>query len=275
MDCYENGLLSKEDTDGLELKFGNKNVLIPLIEKIVKREGIGALLAEGSKRAADKIGKGSEKYTVQCKGIEYPAHEPRVKKSLALAYSLNPIGADHMASEHDTTIGENTSDLNMERISPLGINERLPLDDLGYKKVRFTYYTMMMYSLLNVLDICMFCVAPTRALNYSEIVDSINAITGWETSLWELMKIGEKRINIIRNFNVKCGLDAEKDKLPEKIFKPLIAGIKEGNIINKKEFDDAVKLFYKMAGWDNEGKPEEWKLKELDIEWVIYSKNEG
>lgn len=268
MDCYENGLLTKEDTDGLELRFGNKDVLIPLIEKINKREGIGEILAEGVKRAAEKIGKGAEKYAVHCKGLEYPAHEPRVKRSLALAYSVCPIGADHMSCEHDPSIGENAPDLFIERISPLGIQEKLPWDDLSDKKVRFTYYSMMMYSLLNTLDICMFCVAPTRALNYGEIVDAVNAITGWETSLWELMKVGERRLNMMRIFNIKCGIDAKEDKLPAKMFEPLIGGINEGKYVDKDEFNKALKLYYRMSGWNGEGIPEEWKLKELDIGWL-------
>lgn len=269
MDCYENGLLTPKETDGLELTFGNKDVLIPLIEKIAKREGFGKLLAEGSRRAAEKIGKGAEKYAVHCKGVEYPAHEPRVKRSLALTYAVCPIGADHMASEHDPSIGPNASESNLQRIAPIGIFERLPWDDLGDKKVRHVYYSMMAYSLFDVLDVCMFVMAPGRAMDYSELVDLVNAVTGWETSLWELMKVGERRLNMMRVYNVRSGIDAKEDTLAQKMQQPLPDGPHEGKFVNQTEFDNARMLYYRLSGWDEEGRPEPWKLIELNLNWLI------
>lgn len=269
MECYENGLLTKEDTDDMELKFGNKDVIIPLIEKIIKREGIGDILAEGSKRAAEKIGKGAEKYAVQCKGVEYPAHEPRVKKTLALAYSLCPIGADHMANEHDPSITTNAPKRFLDALATLDLRDTMTWDELGPKKVRYTYYTMIAYSLLNMLDICMFCMAPARTIRYDEVVDIVKAVTGWDASLWELMKAGERRLNMMRVFNVKSGIGADQDKVHVKMYKPLEGGISNGKFIDKDEAEKAIKLYYKMSGWDEEGKPENWKLIELDLDWLI------
>jgi len=269
MDCYENGILTEEETDGLELRFGNKDVVIPLIEKIVKKEGIGRLLAEGSRRAAQAIGRNAERYAVECKGVEYPAHEPRVKRSLALVYSVCPIGADHMASEHDPSIGPDAPDVNLERIAILGINERLPWFDLDGRKVRFAYYTMIAYSMLNSLDICMFCMAPTRGLNYSEVVEAVSAVTGWEVSLWELMKVGERRLNMMRVFNVRSGVDSKEDRLAEKMYMPLRGGIHEGRFVTREEFEEAKRIYYLMSGWDEEGVPQPWKLIELGLDWLL------
>ncbi|MDD4146791.1 MAG: aldehyde ferredoxin oxidoreductase family protein [Clostridia bacterium] len=269
MDCYEAGLLTQEDTDGLELRFGNKDVLLPLIDKVVKREGFGNLLADGIKKAVEKIGPESEKYAVHCKGVDYPAHEPRVKRSLALAYSVCPVGADHMCVEHDHVIAPTAPDLFMERISPLGIYEKLPQQDLGWKKVRVVYYTMMYYSFINCLDLCMFCVAPMRALDCCEVVDAVSAITGWETSLWELMKIGERRLNMMRVFNLRAGIGPEEDKLPQKMLQPMQGGTTDGLHVEKEEFEEALQLYYGMAGWDQEGKPQKSKLLELELEWLL------
>lgn len=270
MDCYENGILTKEDTDGLELRFGNKEVLIPLIEKIAKREGIGKILAEGSRRAAQIIGKGAERFAVQAKGVEYPAHEPRVKRSLALVYSVCPIGADHMASEHDPSIGPDATDASLARLGTFGFVERIPWFDLGEKKVRFVYYTMMAYSMLNSLDICMFCMAPTRTLTYKEVVEAVSAATGWEVSLWELMKVGERRLNIMRTFNVRSGIDSKEDKLADKMLMPLEGGgPHQGRFVTKEEFEKAKKIYYQMSGWDENGVPYPWKLQELDLDWLL------
>ena len=101
MDAFEHGLLTEADTGGLELRFGDAAVMVQLTEMIAKREGLGDLLAEGSARAAARIGRGSEDLVVAVKGQELPAHMPQVKRSLALIYAVNPFGADHQSHEHD------------------------------------------------------------------------------------------------------------------------------------------------------------------------------
>ena len=101
MECYENGLITKDDTDGVELTWGNGDAVIEMIHKIGRREGFGDVLADGAMRAAQKIGKGSERFAIHVKGQEFPMHEPRGKRSLTLAYSVSPTGADHMEAAHD------------------------------------------------------------------------------------------------------------------------------------------------------------------------------
>ncbi|HGJ64276.1 TPA: aldehyde ferredoxin oxidoreductase, partial [bacterium] len=119
MECYENGILTKEDTGGIELNFGNAEAMVKMTEMIGKREGLGNILAEGVKKASEMIGKGSEKYAMHSKGQELPMHEPRGKRSLLYAYSISPTGADHMEAPHDITYELASADEN-HALSPLG-----------------------------------------------------------------------------------------------------------------------------------------------------------
>ncbi|MCR4440747.1 MAG: aldehyde ferredoxin oxidoreductase family protein [Peptococcaceae bacterium] len=268
MECYENGILSLEDTDGIELRFGNSKALLPLVEKIAKREGIGDLLAEGVKRMAEKLGPKAQKFAVHCKGVEFPAHEPRVKKSLSLAYGLTPIGADHMSSLHDGINSPSAPALVTERLKPLGIYEPLEMDDLGPKKVKFFYQTHLIFSVYSSLDICLFCMAPARALDFNELVAAVDAITGWETSLWELVQLGERRLQMMRAFNIAAGLTKEDDMLPPRMYEPLVGGGTNGKVIDEAAYKRALATFYELAGWDEDGKPKESRLNELDLDWV-------
>ncbi|MGC9781363.1 MAG: hypothetical protein HZR80_19130 [Candidatus Heimdallarchaeota archaeon] len=132
MECYEKGLLTNEETDGLELTFGNGKALVEIVEKIAKREGLGDLLAEGVKRAAEKIGKGAEELAVNVKGLEVSMHDPRLKKALGLGYAVSPTGADHMHNLNDQYLTNETA---IERFAPLAIYETIPLEDMGAKKL--------------------------------------------------------------------------------------------------------------------------------------------
>lgn len=141
MECYENGILTKEDTDGMELKFGDAATMVKLVEMIARREGkIGALLAEGSKRAAEKIGKGAEKYAIQVKGMEMPLHDPRDKASVGMGYACSPLGADHVVVEHDSDFDEYAPELYLEQAKPLGMIKRLNKSDVSAEKVRSFAY---------------------------------------------------------------------------------------------------------------------------------------
>jgi aldehyde:ferredoxin oxidoreductase len=268
MECFEKGLISTADTGGIDLSFGNQDALIPLVKMIAHREGIGNLLAEGVKRAAEKIGKGSENWAVHCKGMEFPAHEPRIKKGLALTYGLAPIGADHMAAEQDPVVAPGAPLIHFQRLATLDWRGSLETDDLGDKKVRFNYLTQLLYSGYNCLDVCMFCMPPRRAFSFDDLISAVRAVTGWEYSLWELMKAGERRVNILRYFNSLSGFTPEDDMLPPRMFEALKNGISEGKKIDSEEYKRAVALFYSISGWDETGVPTNGKLLELDLQWL-------
>ncbi|MCD6520841.1 MAG: aldehyde ferredoxin oxidoreductase family protein, partial [Anaerolineae bacterium] len=202
MDCYENGILTKEDTGGIELRFGNAEAMVQMVQMIAERKGLGNLLAEGSYRAAQKIGKGAEKLAVTCKKQEYPAHVPQAKRSLALIYAVNPFGADHMSSDHDPNYSpEHSTPETLERLSELGLIHPLDIHDLSVEKVRYALYTEYVHSLLDSLGTCQFVWGPSWQLyDLAQLRDLVQAVTGWRTSLYELMLVGQRRLNMMRVF---------------------------------------------------------------------------
>lgn len=268
MECYENRILTKEDTGGIELEFGNGEALLKLIQMIGRREGIGDLLAEGVKRAAQRIGKGAHKYALHVKGQELPMHDPRGKRSLALAYSVSPTGADHAESPHDSWF----ECLDAERdtaLSPLGLLEPVDRFDLSSKKVRAFLYGQMIWSLYNSIGVCIFVGAPDGPLSLSKLVEYVRAVTGWDTSLWELLKVGEKANTMSRIFNYREGFTKEQDTLPDRMFEGLEGGPMTGEKLDRERFQRALETYYQMAGWDPQtGAPTKAKLAELGLEWA-------
>lgn len=267
MECYENGILTKEDLDGIELTFGNSDAVLKLIEKIAKREGIGNLLADGTARAAQKIGKGSEKYSMNVKGQELAMHDPRGKVGIGMGYALSETGADHMVVPHDTLLAQ--EGIVVDSVAPLGITEPLDPLDLSWKKVRMFVYLQQWWSFLNMAGVCDFGPAPRGCIPVMDVVNLVRATTGWDTSLWELMKAGERTINMARIYNLREGLTAEDDILPERLFEPLLNGRLKGTAIPKDEFYEAISIYYSMMGWNDKGVPSKGKLLELNLEYCI------
>ena len=261
MECYENGLLTDEDTGGLKLNFGNAEAMLKMVEMICKREGLGDLLAEGVKRASEKIGKESEKYALHVKGQEVPMHEPRFKRSLGVGYAVSPTGADHMHNLHDTILTVRGQAL--DNLAALGILEPIPLEDLGPKKVRALIYFVDWRVLDNCLLLCDFL-----PWNYIQKTEIVRAVTGWNTTAWELMKIGERVTTMARIFNIREGFKREDDWLPERFFHPKTSGALSKTAISPEKLRDAINTYYKMMGWDENGVPTREKLEELDIGWT-------
>jgi aldehyde:ferredoxin oxidoreductase len=263
MDCFERGLLTAEETDGLELRFGNAEAMVAMVERIGEREGFGKVLGEGSTRAAETLGVGQE-LVVAVKHHELPAHMPQVKRSLALIYAVNPFGADHQSHEHDGSYRWYP-----ERMAELGLLDPQPGDVLNAEKVRYSLYTEYMYSLLDTLPLCQFVFGPSWHLyGPSQLVDVVRAATGWNVSLWELMKVGERRLNLLRAFNAREGAGAEADTVPPKLLIPLEGGASDGIAVTAEEVAAAKPVYYRMAGWDEDGRPDRAKLEELALGWV-------
>lgn len=272
MECYEKGLITIEDTDGLKLNFGNNDVVPILVEKIAKREGFGALLAEGSKRAADKIGKDAAELSIHVKGQELPAHMPQFKPSVGLVYAVNPFGADHQSSEHDPFLMMPSDSEGRERLAQMGIwkgyDNPFELDD---EKVRFAFETQCYFSMLDTLCLCQFVWGPSWELyGPNDLINLCKYGLGWETSVMELIKIGERRLNMMRHFNAREGFTREDDKLPKRMFEPLPDGPSKGKCVDKHQFEKAVNQYYEFAGWDNEtGNPKESTLRKLSLQWLL------
>jgi aldehyde:ferredoxin oxidoreductase len=263
MDCFEQGYLAASDTGGIDLRFGNAEAMVAMVEKIGKREGIGRVLGEGSVRASKRLEIG-EDLVVAVKGRELPAHMPQVKRSLEVVYAVNPGGADHTVVEHDPEyIG------NFEHISELGLLD--PQDDkvMNPEKVRFSLYTHRIVNAVDSLALCWFVWGGAWQLyGPNQIVEGIRAVTGWNISLWELMKAGERTINLFRAFNAREGVGSEQDTVPAKLLKPLTGGSSDGIAINLQEAQDAIDMYYQMSGWDEQGKPTKAKLHELALGWI-------
>ena len=267
MECYENGLLSSQDADGLELNFGNHQAMIQLIHKIAKREGIGDLLAEGTLLAAQRIGRGTEKFAMQVKGQEMAMHEPRGKGSLALAYALSSTGANHTEGPHDYLFQEGA--LGTPDLAELGLMEPTPAVDLGPEKARQFAYMQLTWNVFNTLGLCIFTAGPGKLLKMNQVAEAIRAATGWDTYLWEIMKLGERTITIKRAVSVREGVSRKDDRLPDRFFEPLEGGLLEGKALDRNEFEIALDIYYDMMGWSREtGVPSAGKLVELGLGWV-------
>jgi aldehyde:ferredoxin oxidoreductase len=271
MECFEKGLIGEEESGGLELRFGNTEAMLDVLNQIVTNGGpLGSLLSQGSARAAKKWGPKAEACLITIKNAEAPAHMPQAKKSLGLIYAVNPFGADHQSSEHDPMYEEGTSPLYLDRLAELDLREPPPEGSFGPEKVRFAAYTQIFYSILDTLELCQFVWGPAWTLyGPTEMVEMVNAITGWNTSLFELMKVGERRLNLMRVFNAREGFGRKDDKLPKKFYEALegtgpTAGVK----IDPAEFETALDLYYQINGWTADGVPTPAKLIDLGIEWA-------
>ena len=263
MECYENGILTDTDTGRVKLNFGNAQAMVQMVEMIGGREGLGDLLAEGVKRAAEKIGKGAERFAVHVKGQEVPMHDPRLKRGFGLGYAVSPTGAEHMDNLNDMYI-TNVHDLE-EVVVPLGILEPIPLEDLGPKKVRALIYVVNSKTLDNCLLLCY--IAPWT-YNYIQKTEMIRAVTGWKTTMWELMKVGERTLNMARVFNVREGFTKNDDWLPERFFHPKTSGALSETAVDPTKLEKARSTYYEMMGWDENGVPKRAKLQELDVAWA-------
>jgi len=274
MECYKKGLIDQKDTGGLQLTFGNEEVIFELIRQIAYKEGFGKLLAEGSLEAARQIGEEAVALSITAKGQELPAHMPQQKPSLGIIYAVNPFGADHQSSAHDTVLTASPKNRIREFLHQVGIWKGYSPDDiqtLDEEKVRFAYNTQCFYSLADSLCLCQFVWGPCWQLyGPSDLVDLCRSGLGWETSLYELMLVGERRINMMRFFNSREGFTREDDALPERLFKPLPDGPSEGVALNKEDFESAKDLYYKFAGWDRKtGNPNDYTFKKLSLDWLL------
>ena len=271
MECFENGVITKEQAGGLELKFGNADAMLKALNMMVNAEGeFGKTLAQGSERAAKIWGNGSDEFLITVKGAEAPAHMPQAKRSLGLIYAVNPFGADHQSSEHDPYYEEGVADLNLNRLKLLGLGTPQPGYSLTPEKVRFAYLTEVFYSFLDSAELCQFVFGPAWTLyGPAETIEMIRSVTGWDFTVEELMAVGARRLNLFRVFNAREGLNRNADKLPKKFFKQLKGtGPTAGFALTHEEIESALDAYYKFAGWTNDGVPTRETLKKHDVEWA-------
>jgi len=267
MECFENGLLTREDTGGLDLSFGNGDAVVEMVGRIARREGLGDLLAEGVHRAAREIGGGAAQYAMAVKAQEYPMHEPRFKRGLAIGYAVSPTGADHNHSLHDPLMthagkeGFQTDDL----VRQMGVLDPVVLEDLGPEKVRGFAYTTIHKVARNCLTMCSFV-----PWDMDERMRMLRAGSGWDVSAYEYHKVGERALTLARVYNVREGLGTADDRLAPRSYGGTTDGPLAGGGIDEAQLGEAVRMYYGMMGWDREtGVPTAERLWELDVGWAV------
>jgi aldehyde:ferredoxin oxidoreductase len=251
MECYEKGLLNKDDTGGLELNFGNAEALLEVIELISRREGIGDLLAEGTARLAEKLNQDSYNYAMNVKGLEPAMPDPRAMFDMAIGYAVNPHGADHVSSANPGW---------EEGIEQFGVI--LPVPD-EFNPRRLSLFKLN-HCLIMTQDLMVICAFPP--LDYDTKLDLIKSVTGWNTSWVELIKAGERVLTLMRLFNTREGFTAADDRLPDRFFEQKIDRPFSGPLPVKADIEKAKKYYYTFMGWDANGVPLPEKIEELGIE---------
>jgi aldehyde:ferredoxin oxidoreductase len=257
MECYERGILTKDDTDGLELKFGNADAAIEMLRKISYREGFGNVLAEGTRRAAMLIGKGADRYAIQIKGVELAAHDPRAFQGGGPHYACTISGGRH--TEGITVIWE-----------PL----KVPYPELGIEggldphttegKARLAKLLEDWWCFINIGGWCLFSSDVLRYLGkMTAYCEGFSAVTGIPVSVNDALKLGERIFNLRKAFNMKHGCTRAEDTLPERLLKE--PNKRAGNAVVK--LDETLPDYYKERGWDpDKSLPTKEKLKELGLD---------
>lgn len=273
-ECFEAGIITSADTDGLELRFGDADLMLQLLELIARREGFGDVLAEGSSRLAEQWGLKDAPGHLAVKGQEISMHDPRIKVGVGIGYAVSPYGADHMTAAHDTAF-VNPESFPVNSVRPLGIYAAMPATEISPAKVRHYKILENFWRVLDALGLCVFGYAPRGVMPINTMVACVNAVTGWDVSLFELMRSAERATLIARSFNSREEFSIKNDQLPKRLFDPKPDGAHAGRQIFKEaDFNQAVDLYYDMVGCDPDtGRPRRGKLLEFGLDWVAESLN--
>lgn len=192
-------------------------------------------------------------------------HEPRWKQGLGVGYVVSPTGADHCHNIHDPAYTSLTPLL--EDLKALGVLEPLPVDDLSPAKIRIlTYHSNWMHFLNSA--VCCFFVMVYGSVGFQRVSDLVSAVTGWNTSVFELIKVGERVTTLGRIYNLSNGFTAQDDVMPKRFFTPQASGPLQGVALDREAFHKATEAYYEMMGWPG-GKPSPTKLGELGIDWAV------
>ncbi|MGH7427127.1 MAG: aldehyde ferredoxin oxidoreductase family protein, partial [Candidatus Methylomirabilaceae bacterium] len=254
IEAFERGLIDEGETGGLTLRWGDPHVLLALIEKIARREeGIGQLLADGSRAAARKIGKGADALTVEVKGLELPMHDARAFWSSALNYACGSRGACHL----DAIAFAVESGV---RIPEFGYNSKLsPFSAEGKPLLVKRMHDLM--AVYNATGMCKFYLRAVGGPVW--LADAINMTTGWGLSPDDLMVIGDRIFTLKRVFNVRAGVTRADDTLPERI--ATLDRNERHRAVPRDAFEQMRDEYYRLRGWSHDGHPTGARLKALGL----------
>ena len=252
MEAFERGLITVKDTDGVDLTWGNENAVHTMIEKITRREGLGDILAEGVRSAADKIGGTANEFAVHVKGLEPPAHDPRAKMTVAVGFATSNRGACHLqAFTHDFEEGEVIEDLG----SP-GLTDRF----IPEGKAENVFRMQNLMSMFDSLTACKFGLF--GGLTVRPLTELLNHVTGWDFNENEFMKTGDRLYCLKRMYNVRLGVSRKDDNLPPR----LLVHKRGGGTNALPPINVMLNEYYKYRGWDEFGIPTRERLRELDLD---------
>ena len=258
IECYEKGILTKEDTGGIELNFGDADLIVDLVPKIGKREGIGDLLAEGTRNMANKLGKDSIKFAMQVKGLELPAYDSRAAKITGLAYATANRGGDHMAAWIE---GPAFLSMPFMLINDADVGD--PLQEIPEK----TFILKDLEDGFGVFDAIGGCKFMGIVLSAEDWASLISKLLGYEYTEADFRKTGERIFNLAKIYNIREGLTRADDTLPDRLLnEPMPEGPAKGQTVN---LDILLDAYYEIRGWDKNGIPTKEKLKELGLDWAI------
>lgn len=252
MECFEKGLISSKDLDGGQLRWGNADDILAMVDKIAHRQGFGDVLAEGSRRAAEKIGKNAQDYTIEIKGLEFPLGDPRGAHGLGLAYAMSTRGACHL--QHMVLYIES----GWTTFPDIGLTGPYdPKADEG--KAEITVVSENVGMLTNAATLCHFAMI---SISVGDLVEALRATTGFDYDLEELMRCGERIWMLKRGLNNLMGITAADDRLPKRIMTPHKEGAAAGSVPNMELM---LKEYYQLRGLDSNGRPLKQKLNSLGL----------
>ena len=265
MECFERGLLTSRDTGGLEFRWGDAGVLLEAVELIARREGFGAVMAEGVARMSQRFGPATAEFNITVKGQELPMHEPRLKKALGVGYAVAPVGADHMMNMHDTDIaydGEGLKRVNSVLEKPIGPQKP---GDLGEDKMRAFHAEVNWMHFQDCAVNCHFY--PYR---YEHMATALSGVTGVEYSRHDILAVGARAQTLARLFNLREGFTAEDDRLPKRVMKAFESGPLAGIEISAESFNWAKRRYYELMKWNPDtGVPTAECLSNLGIDRLL------
>jgi aldehyde:ferredoxin oxidoreductase len=184
---------------------------------------------------------------------------------MALGFAVSSTGGDHVECPHDHVFqGEG-----YVKLAPLGLKEGVKPLEINAAKVRFFSIGQRAWGINNLLSICNFCSVPIHAMTFQKLVDAVQAITGWDVSLFEIMKASERSLVLSRMFNIREGFGRDDDKVIRRWYERMPAGPLAGQKIDEQEFRKAIDLYYEVSGWDKSGVPTPGKLVDLELEWIL------
>jgi len=251
MECFEKGMLTNKDTDGIELTFGNHEAVIEVIKKIANREGIGELLAEGVKEASNRVGKGSQHFAMHNKGLEFPGYDLRGLKASALGFNTSTRGGCHLRSS-------------MYDFDIKGRVDRFKADAGLGKMVKEREDA---WAIVDSLILCKFLRAVCGT--FDKFAELYTLVTGIQKTADEMQKAGERIYNLEKAYNIREGWTKKDDYPPPRVMKdPIPDGAAKGSVVTESEFTLMLDAYYEARGWNKGGIPAKQKLTELELEDV-------